>query len=166
MRETEHIARVVYLYTELRERGEVKESVDSTDVYHLAKAITEQWSDWKRYDLSDADSFETFALKRLRVHFTKTDEWLLFENIVRPADDRGIVLSIKLSFPALDDVCHYGFFYVEDLVNGHVVVGEFPELQFNLEESGRYLRRKIDELSSEEWLVGTTFDIVTSRESI
>ena len=133
-KEVHELIHAIYTYGRLVGEEKIKD-VDSMDeLLNKVAPVIRHWN--KR------ETFEQYVEKQLKDVIDPEETHLQFENEVRVPVGKEPVLWIHLSVPGEEEV-HMGYFDLEDVLEGNIAVGNFPELMDNLNFCQTYFNEQL-----------------------
>ncbi len=156
-KEAKELIHAVYTYGRLVGEGKLKDVHSMDELLSKVEPVIRQWE--KR------ETFEQYVEEQLTEVLESKATHLQFDNEVRIPAGKEPVLWIHLSVPGEEEV-HMGYFDLEDVLEGNIAVGNFPELMDNLNFCQIYFNEQLGSFTDLTLLEGETYRVSINRKTL
>ncbi len=160
----EKLIHAMYTYGQLVGKGQVEEVDTMEQLLEKVQPVIQEWEKKETFEQFVENAFASYEKTRLE---QKKANYLQFDNEVRTYEGNRTLLWIHVSIPGEEEV-HMGYFNLEDVIEGNIYVGNFPELTDNLAKCQQHFKDhvNVDHLTDLTWLEGERLQVKIDRQSI
>ena len=156
-KDVQELIHAIYTYGRLVGEDKLKEVHSMDELLSKVEPVIRQWK--------KKETFEQYVEEQLIGVLEPKATHLQFENEVRIPDGKEPVLWIHLSVPGEEEV-HMGYFDLEDVLEGNIAVGNFPELMDNLSFCQMYFNEQLGPFTDLTLLEGETYRVKIDRKTL